>query len=82
MTRAVNDARAQAQVLASAAGGHLGRVLNVRYGSYLMPADMQAIPVMGVPPPPPPPPPPVQIDMKPQPQEISADVSVSYELLP
>jgi uncharacterized protein YggE len=82
VTRAVNDARAQAQVLASAAGGHLGRVLNVRYGSYLMPADMQAIPVVGVPPPPPPPPPPVQIDMKPQPQEISADVSVSYELLP
>jgi len=82
MTRAVNDARAQAQVLASAAGGHLGRVLNIRYGSYLAPANMPAIPDMAAPPPPPPPPPPVQIDMKPQPQEISADVSVSYELLP
>jgi uncharacterized protein YggE len=81
MTRAVNDARAQAQVLASAAGGHLGRVLNITYGSYLMAANMPAVPVMA-PPPPPPPPPPVEIDMKPQPQEISADVSVSYELLP
>lgn len=81
MTRAVNDARGHAQVLASAAGGHLGRVLNIRYGSYLMAANMPAVPVMA-PPPPPPPPPPVEIDMKPQPQEISADVSVSYELLP
>ena len=81
MTRAVADARAQAQVLASAAGGHLGRVLTINYGSYV-PAPM-SLPLVAAPAaPPPPPPPPVEIDMKPQPQDVSADVSVSYELLP
>lgn len=81
MTRAVNDAYAQAQVLSAAARGHLGRVLNIRYGSYFTAEVPPAAAVMA-PPPPPPPPPPVQIDVKPRPQEISADVSVSYELLP
>lgn len=82
MTRAVADARRQAQVLASAAGGHLGRALNIRYGSYSAPMFLSGIPPVAAPPAPPPPPPPVEIEMKPQPQEISADVSVSYELLP
>ena len=82
MTRAVNDARAQAQVLAAAAGGHLGRVLTIQYGSYTASPLMRRSLAVGAPPPPPPPPPPVQIDLKPQPQDISADVSVSYELLP
>lgn len=81
MTRAVKDAYAQAQVLSAAAGGHLGRVLNIRYGSYFT-AMVPPAPALMAPPPPPPPPPPVQIDLKPQPQAISADVSVSYELLP
>src|SRR5206468_1665229 len=83
MTRAVRDARSQAQILAAAAGSHLGRVLNIRYGSYNA-ARAYAIQGLAVeaPAPPPPPPPPVEISMKPRPEEISADVSVSYELLP
>jgi uncharacterized protein YggE len=82
MTRAVSDAKAQGQVLASAAGGHLGRVLSIQYGSY-MPSFLPRVPLMvAAAPPPPPPPPPVELDMKPRPQDISADVSVSYELLP
>lgn len=82
MRRAVANAREQAQVLASAAGGHLGRALGIRYGSYIAPVFVSGIPRVAAPPAPPPPPPPVEIDMKPRPQEISADVSVSYELLP
>lgn len=86
MTQAVIDARAQAQVLAAAAGGRLGRALRIQYGSYV-----NALPIVSgsrsfasIPaaPAPPPPPPPIEIEMKPRPQEISADVSVSYELLP
>lgn len=80
MTKAVADAREQALTLAAAAGGHLGRVLNMQYGSYF--AVIDSIVAPPAPPPPPPPPPPVQIDVNPRPQEISADVSVSYELLP
>lgn len=84
MTRAVADARAQAQVLATASGGRLGRVLNIQYGSYggspVIVAARTYAPAP--PPPPPPPPPPVEIDMKPRPQEVTADVSVSYELVP
>jgi hypothetical protein len=38
--------------------------------------------IAAAPPPPPPAPPPVEIDFKPKPQDITADVSVSYELLP
>jgi len=83
MTRAVNDARAQAQVLAAAAGSHLGRVLDIRYNSYNMAEFANRVPTVAAPPPPPPPPPPpVEVNMKPRPEEISADVSVSYELLP
>lgn len=83
MVRAVNDARQQAQVLAAAAGGHLGRVLGIQYGAYLaaplvVSGSLAVMPA----PPPPPPPPPVEVRMKPRPQEILADVSVSYELLP
>jgi uncharacterized protein len=85
MVAAVKDARTQASVLAGAAGGHLGRALAIQYGSYMV----QDVVVTGsriargVPaPPPPPPPPPVAIDMKPAPQDVTADVSVSYELLP
>jgi uncharacterized protein YggE len=81
MTRAVNDARSQAQVLAAAAGGRLGRALRIQYGSYLAPMFRGAIVVASMPAPPPPPPP-VEVDMKPRPEEVSADVSVSYELLP
>ncbi|HZC37602.1 MAG TPA: SIMPL domain-containing protein [Sphingomicrobium sp.] len=83
MTRAVSDAREQAQILASAAGGHLGRVLTIQYGSYMAAAFLPRIQTVTTPPPPPPPPPPpVEVDMKPRPQDITADVSVSYELLP
>jgi uncharacterized protein YggE len=81
MARAVNDAREQAQVLASAAGGHLGRVLHIQYGSYSAVPFLHGIPTVGAPPPPPPPPP-IEVHMEPRPQDISADVSVSYELLP
>jgi uncharacterized protein YggE len=83
MTRAVEDAHQQAQVLASAAGGHLGRAVKIGYGSYGA-IFLTGTSVGGIPPapPPPPPPPPVEIDMKPRPQDIAADVSVSYELLP
>jgi len=80
MTRAVADARAQAQVLSAAAGGHLGRVLNINYGSYVA-ATVRDLPMVAAAPAPPPPPP-VEIDMKPRPEDVSADVSVSYELLP
>jgi uncharacterized protein len=84
MIDAVNDARQQALVLASAAGGHLGRALVIQYGSYMIPmaANLPRVVISQAPPPPPPPPPPVQIDMKPSPQDVTADVSVSYELLP
>ena len=83
MTRAVADARQQAQVLAAAAGGHLGPVLTMQYGSYgampiVVSSRIQSLPLA----PPPPPPPPIEVDMKPRPQEITADVSVRYELLP
>ena len=82
MARAVNDARQQALILASAAGGHLGRVQHIQFGSYTA-IPLFRLPAFGSPPPPPPPPPPpVEIDMKPHPQDISADVSVSYELIP
>ena len=83
MTRAVADAKAQALTLASAAGGHLGRAIRIQYGSYgavPMVTGTRLYAVMPAPPPPPPPPP-VEVDMKPRPQEITADVSVSYELL-
>lgn len=84
MTRAVDDALAQAGILAAAAKGHLGRAITIQYGSY------GANPVMvrgsrifaSAPPPPPPPPPPVQVDVRPRLQDVTADVSVSYELLP
>jgi uncharacterized protein YggE len=85
MAVAVNDARGQAMVLANAAGGHLGRALVIQFGSYMSPfvsgsrINSQVPPA---PPPPPPPPPPVQVDVKPAPQDVTADVSVSYELLP
>jgi len=83
MVRAVSDARAQAQVLAVAAGGRLGGALRIQYGSYLAPRFTRGIAVASLPPaPPPPPPPPIEVDMKPRPEEVSADVSVSYELLP
>jgi uncharacterized protein len=84
MTRAVADAREQARTLASAAGGHLGRVLNMQYGYYGgSPITVSgSIQTVGAPPPPPPPPPPVEINMSPRPQEITAQVNVSYELLP
>jgi hypothetical protein len=82
MTRAVNDARAQAQVLATAAGGRLGRALRIQYGAYFAPMVRGTLPIASVPPAPPPPPPPVEVDMKPRPEEVSVDVSVSYELLP
>ena len=81
MSRAVSDARTQAQLLATAAGGHLGRARIIRYGSYF-PGAMDLPPVVASPAPPPPPPPPVEIDFKPKPQDVTADVSVSYELLP
>jgi hypothetical protein len=81
MTRAVSDARQQAQILASAAGGRLGRVLTIQYGSYIAIAGLPRIQSVAAPPPPPPPPP-VEVDMKLRPQDITADVSVSYELLP
>lgn len=83
MTSAVSDARAQALVLASAAGGHLGRALTIQYGSYMSPLVVSGRKVAyESAPPPPPPPPPVQVDMKPAPQDVTADVSISYELLP
>lgn len=82
MMRAVNDARAQAQILSTAAGGHLGRVLRIQYGYFGTQPLVLTGSLASAPPPPPPPPPPVEIDVKPEPQEISADVSVSYELLP
>ena len=82
MTRACADAREQARILAGAAGGHLGRALSIQYGSYRASLFVHGQAVVGAPPPPPPPPPPVEIDMKPRPQEVSADVSVTYELLP
>jgi uncharacterized protein YggE len=82
MTRAVADAREQAQVLAAAAGGHLGPVLTIQYGSYGAPVVISGSRIyQNVPPAPPPPPPPVEVDMKPRPQEITADVSVRYELI-
>jgi uncharacterized protein YggE len=80
MTRAVNDARAQAQILAAAAGGHLGRAVRIQYGSYGM-LPMVRGTMFASAPPPPPPPPPVEVEMKPRPEEVSADVNISYELL-
>ena len=83
MARAVEDARQQALVLAGAAGGHLGRVLRIQFGSYTAIPFFQNLPIArSMPAPPAPPPPPIEIRMKPRRQEISADVSVSYELLP
>lgn len=84
MAAAVSDARAQAMVLAGAAGGHLGRALTIEYGSYTRPLEVtgRRVAYASAPPPPPPPPPPVQVDMKPAPQDVTADVSISYELLP
>ncbi|MBV9527003.1 SIMPL domain-containing protein [Sphingomonas sp.] len=83
MAMAVSDARAQASVLAAAAGGHLGRALTIQFGSYMTPMATGAVISQAPPaPPPPPPPPPVQVDVKPAPQDVTADVSVSYELLP
>jgi uncharacterized protein YggE len=82
MSKAVVDAREQAQILAAAAGGRLGRVLDIRYGSYVAPMIVTGTRVSSLPPAPPPPPPPVEIDVNPRPQEITADVSVSFELLP
>lgn len=82
MVRAVNDARAQALVLAGAAGGHLGRARTIQYGTYMTPMGKALPMIAAAPPPPPPAPPPVEIDFKPKPQDITADVSVSYELLP
>jgi uncharacterized protein len=84
MTMAVNDGRQQALVLATAAGGHLGRVLAIQYGAYMRPLVVSGakMATAGLPPPPPPPPPPVEVDMKPRPQDVTADVSISYELLP
>lgn len=83
MARAVNDAHQQALTLAGAAGGHLGRVLRLQFGSYTaIPLFQNMSMARSLPAPPAPPPPPIQIHMKPRPQEISADVSVSYELLP
>lgn len=83
MSKAVADSREQAQILAIAAGGHLGRVLNIQYGAYTSPLTLTGSRVQYLPAvPAPPPPPPVQIGLRPQPQEVSADVSVSYELLP
>jgi uncharacterized protein YggE len=82
MTRAVADAHSQAEVLASAAGGHVGRAVTIQYGAYYTPVVLTGSRVNALPaPPPPPPPPPVQIDSKPRPQDVSADVSVTYELL-
>jgi len=83
MTQAVNDALAQAEILAAAARGHVGRVISIQYGSYgVSPIIVRGSRVVASAPPPPPPPPPVEVDMKPRPQDVSADVSVSYELLP
>jgi len=81
MTRAVNDAGVQAQVLAAAAGGRLGRAVRIQYGSYGMVPMVRGTMVASLPPAPPPPPPPVEVDMKPRPEEVSADVNISYELL-
>lgn len=84
MTLAVQDARQQAQVLATAAGGHVGRALLIQYGSYISPMAVRMnAQARGMPaPPPPPPPPPVEVDVKPRPQDVTADVSISFELLP
>lgn len=84
MAMAAADAKAQAQLLATAAGGHLGRALTIQYGSYMAPmsANMPVISQAPPAPPPPPPPPPVEISMKPIPQDVTADVSMSFELLP
>jgi uncharacterized protein len=81
MTKAVADAREQAQILATAAGGRLGPVLNIQYGNYggIVAEDIGRFAAA---PPPPPPPPPVEIDVKPRSQEITAQVNISYELLP
>ena len=81
MARAVSDARAQAQVLAAAAGGRVGRALRIQYGSYGYTPMVKGTKFASVPPAPPPPPPPVEVDMKPRPEEISANVNISYELL-
>lgn len=85
MTRAVADARQQAEILAAAAGGHVGRVHDIQYGSYgsgspLLLSGTRYLPAVGAPPAPPPPP--IDIDISPKPQDVTADVSVSYELLP
>lgn len=84
MTSAVADAREQAGILAAAAGGHLGPVLDIRYGSYSSgPVFISGSQIQTVSAPPALPPlPPVQIDITPRPQEITADVSISYALLP
>lgn len=83
MTMAVEDARQQAQILATAAGAHLGRPLSIQFGAYMRPLLLTGTRMaQSMPAPPPPPPPPVQIDMKPSPQDITADVSMRFELLP
>jgi hypothetical protein len=84
MTQAFNDALSQAKILAAAAKGHLGPAMTIRYSSYgVSPVIVSGSRIVAsAPPPPPPPPPPVEVDMKPRPQDVSADVSVSYELLP
>ena len=81
MTRAVADARNQAEILARAAGGHVGRVVAIQYGAYRYAPIVLTGSRVTAPPAPPPPPPPIQIDARPRPQDISADVNVSYELL-
>lgn len=83
MTKAVNDALSQAEILAAAAKGHVGRAMTIQYASYgVSPIMVSGSRIVASAPPPPPPPPPVEVDMKPRPQDVSADVSVSYELLP
>lgn len=81
MAMAVADARQQAVVLATAAGGHVGPAVAIRYGSFTF-SNISPRAVISQAPPPPPPPPPVQVDIKPSPQDVTADVSISYELLP
>jgi uncharacterized protein YggE len=82
MTRAVADAHSQAEILASAAGGHLGPVAAIQYGAYGFSPIVMTGSRLAVPPAPPPPPPPVQINARPRAQDVTADVSVSYELRP
>lgn len=82
LTRALNDARAQATALAAGAGQRLGPIQTIRSNDYMQRglslAREPGINVYS----PPAPPPPVEIELSARPVETNAQVTVEFSLLP